>query len=358
MIQQGDILQNRYQALETLGEGGFGKVYEVIDRRDRGKRKVLKVLTVSRFSTDETKKTVLNLFRREVEVLQQLSQQPNSHHLGIPKVESDGYFIWEPNEKQVSHCLVMEKINGVNLETWLKRWWNCPIGEHRAITWLKQLIEILDRLHSNNFFHRDIKPSNIMLKPNGKLVLIDFGAVKEYTASYLVSIGEREPGTQIISPGYTPSEQITGFSELRSDFFALGRTFVHLLTGQHPIDLPVRDNTQLISQLDWRDKAPQVSDSLANLIDELMAPNIEARPKNNREILQRIAAIEKGNDEKLLYRLGRSLQELSVLELITINMVLFITLLITVPLWWVARQQPMTKPVMRSQEYPLDGRSY
>jgi serine/threonine protein kinase len=358
MIQQGDILQNRYQAIKTLGEGGFGKVYEVIDRRDRGKRQVLKVLTVSRFSTDETKKTVLNLFRREVEVLQQLSQQPNSHHLGIPKVESDGYFIWEPNEKQVSHCLVMEKINGVNLETWLNRWWNCPIGEHRAITWLKQLIEILDKLHGNNFFHRDIKPSNIMLKPNGKLVLIDFGAVKEYTASYLVSIGEREPGTQIISPGYSPSEQITGFSELRSDFFALGRTFVHLLTGQHPIDLPVTDNTQLISQLDWRDKAPQVSDSLANLIDELMAPNIEARPKNNREILQRIAAIEKGNNEKLLYRLGRSLQELSVLELITINMVLFITLLITVPLWWVARQQPVTKPVMRSQQYPLDVRSH
>ena len=342
-----------------LGQGGFGKIFEVIDKSDRGKRKVLKVLNLSKFKDKKTKQTVLDLFKRETEVLQQLSRSPNAHKLGIPKVESDGYFIHQKNERQETPCLVMEKINGVNLETWLKQWWNNPLSENRAITWLKQLIKILDELHDRNFFHRDIKPSNIMLKPNGKLVLIDFGAVKEYTASYLISIGEGEPGTQIISPGYTPNEQVEGLSELRSDFFALGRTFAHLLTGQHPINLPVRDettlivtgNTQLTPQLAWRDKAPQVSEALANLIDDLMTLHIEHRPRNTQEILQRLEEIETEKADNPWYWLERSLQEISVPWLLFINSVLFITLLVTGLLWLHAKQQHQSDRDGRSQNH-------
>jgi serine/threonine protein kinase len=98
----------------------------------------------------------------------------------------------------------MEKIEGQNLEEWLE-----SKSAHLSRTspkLAKQLVEILDKVHQQGLWHRDIKPSNIMLKPDGNLVLIDFGAV---------GVGE----TRIISADYTPTEQMKA-TVLQSDFFA------------------------------------------------------------------------------------------------------------------------------------------
>jgi serine/threonine protein kinase len=117
-----------------------------------------------------------------------------------------------------------------------------------------QLVETncrnLDKLHRQGLWHRDIKPSNIMLKPDGQLVLIDFGTV---------GVGE----TRIISTYYTPQEQIEGKTVPQSDFFALGRTFAYLLTGRHPYDLPQDAETE---QLVWRNLASPISSALAQLL--------------------------------------------------------------------------------------------
>jgi serine/threonine protein kinase len=140
---------------------------------------------------------VVKLFEREASALQWLNQ------LGTPKVEIDGYFIFSPsNNTQQFHCLVMEKIEGHNLEQWLEQ--HGPISESLALNWLRQLIEILDQVHQKYLFHRDIKPSNIMVRPNGQLALIDFGSVREITDTYLAKVRAGLDITQIISAGYTP----------------------------------------------------------------------------------------------------------------------------------------------------------
>jgi serine/threonine protein kinase len=272
MIQPGMLLQHRYQVIRELGEGGFGKTFEV---SDAGTPKVLKVL-LANYSK------AVSLFQREAEVLKRLE------HAGIPKVEPDGYFTELFGAAEPLHCLVMEFIEGQNLQKWLSD--NQPISEERAIDWLKQLAEILHQVHQQQYFHRDVKPSNIMLKPDGQLVLIDFGAVREVTETYLRKV-EQKDVTGMISPGYTPQEQYDGQAEMKSDFFALGRTFVHLLTGQHPIDF-YRDSQT--GELIWRDSAPQVSESLADLIDFLMAPFPGLRPENTQAILDYLEAVEKG----------------------------------------------------------------
>ncbi|MHC5722143.1 MAG: protein kinase domain-containing protein, partial [Nostoc sp.] len=89
-------------------------------------------------------------------------------------------------------CIAMEKIDGYNLEQWLKQQQNYPISQEQAIAWLKQLLEILDLVHSKSkqYLHRDIKPSNIMIRsPIGKgwgdLVLIDFGTATKMHRTYL-----------------------------------------------------------------------------------------------------------------------------------------------------------------------------
>ncbi len=261
------LLQGRYRLVAPLGGGGFGRTFEV---DDNGSRKVLKVLL------KEHPKAV-ELFKQEADVLVRL------RHPGIPKVDRDGYFTFSPAHTTESfHCLVMEKIAGANLQDWLKHRGR-PISQEQALNWLKQLSEILDQVHRLNYFHRDIKPHNIMCKPNGQLVLIDFGTAREVSGTYFAKVGQGQNVTGIVSPGYTPPEQTNGKAVPQSDFFALGRTFVYLLTGKPPTAFPENPRT---GRLMWRKGAPQVSDPLANVIDYLMAPFPGNRPQSPQMVLQ------------------------------------------------------------------------
>jgi len=262
------LIDERYRVLSVLGQGGFGKTFEVRDRD--GTRKVLKVLTY-------IEPKGVELFQKEANVLQRLK------HPGLPKVEPDGYFTFKPNDTTNSlHCLVMEKIEGKNLLQWLENQNHQPIDSQLAIDWLTQLTEILNLVHNQNYFHRDIKPQNIMWRSNGKLVLIDFGAVREFTETVQRTNGEV---TRISSAGYTPHEQKNGKAEPRSDFFALGRTFVYLLTAQQPINLQEDPRS---GKLIWRTLATQASKPVADLVDDLMAYFPNGRPKDTQVLLQRL----------------------------------------------------------------------
>lgn len=272
------LINDRYRLLQPLRPLHARHSTEVFEVDDRGTRKVMKVLTSNR--SDEIER-----FDRESSILQ-LMNAP-----GIPKVELDGYFpVSLSASSRTLHCFVMDKVEGVNLEKWIET--SGRISQKLALKWLKQLIDILNYLHKEGFFHRDIKPSNIMCQPNGQLVLIDFGSFREMTDTYLAKI-KRDPNTSanfkgittIISSGYTAPEQIEGRSLPQSDFFALGRTFVHLLTGKHPIELPIDPAT---GQLKWRKFAPQITPLLAEFIDELMAPLPRNRPPNSDAILQQL----------------------------------------------------------------------
>lgn len=218
-------------------------------------------------------------------------------HSGIPRSTIDDFFTFVPhNNSLILHCLVMDKIEGQNLEQWLES--NTPISQSLALEWLQQLVNILDTVHRSNFFHRDIKPSNIILQPSGQLALVDFGAARQVTDTYLAKVsgsggtstgrGGRYEITAISTPLYSPLEQVNGKAVPQSDFYALGRTFVHLVTGVQLIDLPTDEKT---GNLIWRDKAPQIDKPFADFIDELMAPLPGQRPQTTEVILQRLEGL-------------------------------------------------------------------
>jgi ABC-type branched-subunit amino acid transport system substrate-binding protein/serine/threonine protein kinase len=252
-----EFLYRAIQPLEPYTEKSNGKrhdtqLYEVTE--PEGNQSILKVL-VNNGSRARA------LFDREAQILQQLT------HLGIPKFERS--FTVLTSAGNTLRCLVMEKIEGQNLAQWLEQ--HNTLSETTALKWLKQLTEILAIVHRHRFLHQDIKPSNIMRQPDDQLVLVDFSNV---------------PG--IVSAGYTPPEQAEAKAVPQSDFFALGRTFVHLLTGRHPIDLPKNSQTRTLI---WRSHAPQITEPLADLIDNLMAPLPQNRPQTEQEILNRISEI-------------------------------------------------------------------
>jgi serine/threonine protein kinase len=267
------LLEGCYRVIQPLGGGGFGKTYEI---DDCGTPKILKVL-------HNTHPKAVELFQQEAQVLSRL------HHPGIPKVEADGYFTYIPrNSTTPLHCLVMEKIEGMNLAEWMTQA-NCqPIGERAALRWLKQLVIILQEVHQRNYFHRDIKPANVMLRSDGQLTLIDFGTAREVTQTYFQKIAGQQV-TGINSCGYTPPEQINGKAVPQSDFYALGRTFVYLLTSREPIEFAEEPRT---GKLIWRDSATQISPTLADFIDYLMAPFPGNRPKDTLGILQCLTVID------------------------------------------------------------------
>ncbi len=218
-------------------------------------------------------------------------------HPNIPRSTIDDFFSFTPNSVPVELCcLVMDKIEGQNLEEWIT--YNGSISQSLALKWLQQLVDILDVIHHSNFFHRDIKPANIMLQSNGQLALIDFGVARQVTDTYLAKVsgsggtstgrGGRYEITSVVTPGYTPLEQINGQAVPQSDFYALGRTIVHLVTATRLVDLPADKKT---GKLIWRDKAPQIDKPFADFIDELMAPFPGQRPPTTRVLLQRLESL-------------------------------------------------------------------
>ena len=296
------------QPLRPLSPYGYIEVFEAVDEsgngyrgvwaREPGTRVVVKVL-----KSNSTKR--IEMMQEEAYALEMISQHP-----GLPRSLLGDHFTLTPNNSSLElHCLAMQKFEGQNLAQWLAT--HGPISQTLALDWLKQLVGILDYVHQADFFHRDIKPDNIIIQPSGEIALIDFGGVRQLTQTYLAKIssvqdsaGVNEPFdvTVLMTAGYTPPEQFNGKALPQSDFFAIGRTFVHLMTGLHPKKLPSDPKT---GGLLWREHARHIDKPLADFIDELMAIAPAKRPYNTQVILQRLKRIPL---QLKWYRIVRSAQ--------------------------------------------------
>jgi eukaryotic-like serine/threonine-protein kinase len=266
------LLDGRYRVIKELDHGGFGTTYEIVDVDSC--MWVLKVLT-------NNHPKYVELFQQEAQILSFLN------HPGIPKIDEDGYFLYFPSQQtEPLHCLVMEKIEGLNLQEYIRQRGDLPIKPKTVLRWLAELILILEQVHNQDFFHRDIKPANIMLRSNGCLVLIDFGTARKVNQTYIEKQAKGEV-TGVTTYGYTPMEQMRGKAVLQSDFYALGGTMIFLLTAQDP----TRFYNFSENKIDWGKAVEGISPQFADLIDQMMAFDPGDRPTNCQEIFYQIIAI-------------------------------------------------------------------
>lgn len=250
----GTLLNDRYKIIRGLGSGGFGQTYLAEDiRQPNSPRCVVKQFQPA--SQDSKFLTVARrLFQSEVETLRKLGS-----HDRIPTLLDD----FEENQQ---FFLVQEYIEGrpLNEELATKR----KLPEPEVIALVRDVLEVLEFVHSHNVIHRDIKPGNLMRRQrDSRIVLIDFGAVKEMQTQ-LTAI---EPGLTNITvgigtQGYGASEQLMGKPRYSSDLYALGMTAIQALTGIHPSQLPTHPDT---AEVIWRDRA-QVSPWLAGILDRMV----------------------------------------------------------------------------------------
>ncbi|MEM9162357.1 MAG: serine/threonine-protein kinase [Cyanobacteria bacterium P01_F01_bin.4] len=224
------ILRGRYLPEKLLGQGGFGTAFYARDRDTPTLRPcVVKLFQPPANLTAEQLQVAQTLFNREAEVLENLGNQ----HPLIPDLYA--FFPLVLPSRQTAGIeeffyLVQEFIDGEDLEQILDR--RGPLPEKTVKAILVSLLEVLAFVHGHNHVHRDIKPSNIMHGKNGKLYLLDFGAVKQVTGAG----GGQSTG--IYTTGYAPPELMRGGAvRPSSDLYSLAVTCIVLLTGKPPTEL-------------------------------------------------------------------------------------------------------------------------
>jgi serine/threonine protein kinase/Flp pilus assembly protein TadD len=256
----GQLLDNRYQITAILAAGGFGQTYKAADTRRPGSP----TCVVKQLKPQRTDPAALDIARRlfwsEAETLEQLGRHPQ-----IPQLLA--YF-----EDQGQFYLVQELIDGhplsVDLPPQTAAW-----PEARVIQLLQELLPLLSFVHSQEVIHRDIKPDNLIRRrSDGRLVLIDFGTVKQVRTqltlnshgSFTVAVG---------TPGYMPGEQAVGKPRYSSDLYAAGMVAIQALTGVMPDQLASDPNT---GEVIWRDRI-QVSPQFAAWLDQMIRDDFRQR---------------------------------------------------------------------------------
>lgn len=280
---RGKLLGGRYEIVGVLASGGFGQTYIAKDMHRPGNPQcVVKHLQPTN-ANSRFLQNARRLFQTEAEILEKLG-----HHDQIPRLLA--YF-----EENQEFYLVQEFIQGHTITAQLqpgKRW-----SENQVLQLLQEILGILVFVHDRGAIHRDIKPDNIIRRSgDGKLVLVDFGSVKqawtqvitvhEHTHSIFAS--HLSATIAIGTPGYMPTEQGRGKPQPNSDIYALGMVAIQALTGISPTQLLEESET---GEIVWQHQAT-VSEAIAGVITKMVRYNFRNRYQTATEALAAVEQIK------------------------------------------------------------------
>ncbi|MBW4466476.1 MAG: pentapeptide repeat-containing protein [Pegethrix bostrychoides GSE-TBD4-15B] len=265
------LLRGRYRVLQALGQGGFGATFLSKDEGLPGSPYcVIKQLRPAATS-QHVMQMARDLFEREANTLGKVGNHPQ-----VPRLLD--YF-----EANNEFYLVQEYISGSTLQQEVKR--SGPFSEAGVKQFLSEVLPMLHYIHSQQVIHRDIKPANLIRRSQDrKLVLIDFGAVKDQVNPERIGASEQTALTQyaIGTPGYAPPEQMAMRPVYASDLYAVGVTSLYLLTGKSPKDMEYDPAT---GEILWREMV-HISDHLTDVLKKMLEVSVRHRYQNATEVLR------------------------------------------------------------------------
>ncbi|MFB2935060.1 protein kinase [Aerosakkonemataceae cyanobacterium BLCC-F154] len=262
------LLRGHYRVTQILStEGGFGRTYIAEDVDKLNEPCVVKQLVPQNKATWAIKKSI-ELFEEEAKQLQNMGEHPQ-----IPTM----YAYFEENH---FFYLVQQWIDGETLEQLARRGGGWQEAEIRYF--LLDILPVLQFIHSRSVVHRDLKPSNIMhRRSDGKFVLIDFGASKQF-----INTTEAIQGTKIGTFGYAPIEQMQGGETYpASDLFSMGAICFYLLTKSDPADLFIKHGYDWVTNWQQHLSTP-ISTQLIKVIDKLLQIERQHRYQSAVEVLK------------------------------------------------------------------------
>lgn len=285
MIEKGQKINDRYEIIKSIGEGGMANVYLAYDTiLDR--RVAIKVLRGD-LSGDEK---FVRRFQREA-----LSASSLSH----PNIVE----MYDVGEDDGLYYIVMEYIEGKTLKQLIKKRGSLTLSE--AIDIMLQLTDGISHAHDSYIIHRDLKPQNIMIREDGSIKITDFGIAMALNSTQLT-----QTNSVMGSVHYLPPEQASGKgSTIRSDIYSMGILFYELLTGQLPFK---GDNAVEIALKQMRDdipsirkKNPAIPQSVENVILKATAKNPKNRYADAKEMhADLLTALndERMDEEKIVFK--------------------------------------------------------
>lgn len=282
MLTRGQKINDRYEIIKTIGEGGMANVYlandTILDRKV-----AIKVLRGD-LSNDEK---FIRRFKREALSVSNLS------HPNIVEV-------YDVGEEEGNYYIVMEYIDGKTLKQLLQKRGALTLNE--VIDIMSQLTDGLAHAHEAYIIHRDIKPQNIMIEDNGLVKITDFGIAMAINSTQLT-----QTNSVMGSVHYLPPEQANGKgSTVKSDIYSLGILMYELLTGTVPfkgdnaVEIALKHMKEKIPSI--RKQNPTIPQSIENIILKASAKNPKNRYDTVREMHNDlITALERTNDKRLVY---------------------------------------------------------
>jgi serine/threonine-protein kinase len=265
---QEELFRKQYQIIRIIGRGGFGVTFLAKDMRLPNTPYCVIKLLCPKVSSLNALETARLRFEREAKTLSKLGS-----HSQIPMLMD--YFVLKEE-----FYLVQEYVQGGTLARLIRR--NGPISEQGVRQFLQEMLPLLHYIHSNKVIHRDIKPQNIIrCQHHRRLVLIDFGAVKEQIAQVEDTSMKGMTTHFIGTVGFAPPEQFALRSVYSSDIYALGITCLYLLSGVGPLDFETDRQTGKIL---WQKKL-KVSPELGTIIDQMIQPSPRDRFPTARSII-------------------------------------------------------------------------
>ena len=272
----GKLLNRRYQVTRILGTGGFSQTYLAKDIYKPSNPTCVVKHFKPASSDPSFLQTAQVLFQAEAEILEKLG-----HHSQIPQLLA--YF-----EEEQDFYLVQEYIDGLPLSA------EMPPGkcwtETQVIQMLQEVLDLLEFIHSQGVIHRDIKPDNLIRrKQDNKLVLIDFGTVKQIRTQTVTDQNRRHATIPVGTPGYMAPEQGQGNPRPNSDLYALGIISIQALTGLDPRQFQEDPNT---GEFCWQQQA-KVSSELASFISNLVSYHFKDRYQVASKALEALLQLTK-----------------------------------------------------------------
>ena len=278
MIPTNTILRNHYQIIKFLAGGGFGDTYLAKDLDLPGKPYCVVKHLQPKNNSPAVLKLARKLFDIEAQVLYNLGYQ-------CPQIPT----LFAHFEETGEFYLVQEFIDGHDLSKEIVP--GKKLSESYVISLLKSILEVLKVAHEhqpNAVIHRDIKPANLMRRQDGKIVLIDFGAVRQINQLIVNVNGDVTTTIAIGTPGYMPSEQAGGRPKLCSDVYAVGMIGIQALTGIPPQQLQEDQST---GEVIWRQLVPRVDARLADVLEKMVRCYFTQRYQNAGEALQALLSL-------------------------------------------------------------------
>ena len=274
------LLSGRYSVVRQLGAGGFSQTFLAKDTQLPGQPFCVVKQLKPQVKNMERWQVAKRLFDTEASVLYRLGDHDQIPRL-LAHFEDDQEFF-----------LVQEFIEGEPLDDRQLPLWT----ERQTMRRLHDILGVLSFVHQQKVIHRDIKPSNLIHRSkDGKLVLIDFGAVKQVSTSLDDSRFEQLLTVSIGTQGYMPPEQISGNPRYNSDLYAVGMIGIQALTGVHPSQLQRDSQT---GEILWQTLNPLVSPAFIEILDCMVRYHFKDRYQTVDEPLQAIERLILEQDER------------------------------------------------------------